>query len=84
MPKPETLIVITLIIAIVALGLSIYSTYSIYQINKKVAVIEETLISTEIAVFEFEKLKPQFEVLNEFFPRIQQFLLAVPPISSED
>ena len=84
MPEPKNLIVIALIIAVVALGLSLYSAYSVCQINKKITEINQTLESTKIAVSEFEKLKPQFEVLNEFFPRIEQFLLSIPPVPSED
>lgn len=80
MERNQILIILAIIIALVALGLSIYSTYSIRQINKKIAEIDDTITRIEPILENFEPLLPQIEILGKLLPQMQQFLLGIPAI----
>jgi len=83
MEKNQILIILALIIAILALGLSIYTTYSVCQINKKITEIEETTARMEPVLEKSEPRLPQFEVLEELLPQMQQFLLGIPAVPAD-
>jgi len=79
----EKLVIVALAIALIALGLSIYTAYSIFQINKKITEMDETLTEREPIIEKFIPLLPQFETLNELLPRMKQFLIGLPSASVE-
>lgn len=83
MPTSDKLLVIALIIALISLGLSIFTTYSVLQNNKKIAEIDETVTEMEPVMEKFQPLLPQFETLNKFLPRMKQFLQSLPLIPVE-
>ena len=71
------LTIIILIIAVIALALSVFNTFSIYQLDKKTgaSISELKTITDKIA-----PLTPQFETLGKVLPRLNQLLLAIPPM----
>ncbi len=80
MPTSDKLLIIALIIALIALGLSIFTTYSVLQNNNKIAEIDETVIPI---MEKFEPLLPEFETLKDLLPRMKHFLIGLPPASAE-
>ena len=84
MQNLKNLITIALAVAVIALCLSLYNTYLISKTNKDMEEIEEITARMETAVENFEALAPEFETLEEFLPRIEQFLLSIPPVPTND
>lgn len=83
MEKPQNLLIAALIISLVALGLSVYSSYSVFKINKKISAAEKSLEKMDYIIERIEPLVPQMEILNESLPKIEQYILGLPPLPEE-
>lgn len=79
MGKNETLIIIALIIAVVALGLSIYFIYSLNSVNKKIEEMENAITEIKSVIERVEPYLPQIKILDRVLPRLQKLLIGVPP-----
>lgn len=80
MQPSKSLVISILIIAAIALLLSFYNSV---VFGRQIAEIENTLEKSEKALAEFGELAPKFETLDEFLPRIEQFLLNIPPVPTD-
>ncbi|MDD2731786.1 MAG: hypothetical protein PHI53_01170 [Candidatus Pacebacteria bacterium] len=79
--KPSLLISLILIVSLSALILSIYNTYSLVIIDKKIAEIDKSVERINPMIEKFEPLMPDLEVLKPLLPKLQQLLLSIPPAS---
>lgn len=71
------LTIVILIISIVALAFSVFNTFYIFQLEQK----ENKSISDLKAITDkIAPLTPQFETLGKVLPRLNQLLLAIPPV----
>jgi len=83
MDKKETLLYIILLVAVVALGLSINSYIAIRKINKEIAETDLVVEKMKPIINKFEPLLPQIETLRTLLPRLEQALMGTPPVPSE-
>ena len=65
-----------LIVSIVALVLSAFNTYTIFQLDKKTG---KSITELKAVADRIDPLVPHFETLGKVLPRLNQLLLAIPP-----
>lgn len=76
MEKTKTLLISALIIGGVAL---LFSLYSYFSLNKKIANMESVVVEAESAIEKITPLMPHMEVLLQKLPQLEKLLLSVPP-----
>ena len=79
----QKLLTITLVIAVVALGISIFATYYAVKSSQQLSGMQESIDEMKEVTGAFEPLLPEVEALKTVLPRVKTLLLSVPPTPSE-
>lgn len=70
---------IVLIIALIALVVSLVNIFLVIRLNGKVGDIDKKTTEISPLLTKFAELEPQLEVLKNLMPRLNQLLIAIPP-----